>query len=214
MAPDDGREYVLYLAWFGPGLIKIGLTAADRGRDRLLEQGSITFTMLAAGPYAAVRQAEQAASTAGLASERITARSKIAAWPKLPAPQERAELLAAARDRLTSHFSWPHQIRLMPGGVSDQAQDFGLTEQVPDSWQEVTAIRDGGILAGQIRFVVGRHLLLDTSAGPLLCDMRRAAGRVIRLVPGTGRLPVPAGLGLVDRSTPGGRRDDGQQPLF
>lgn len=212
-APDDGREYLLYLAWFGPGLIKIGLTAADRGRDRLLEQGAITFTMLAVGPYAAIRQAEQAASAAGLAAERITARSKTAAWPGLPGPRERAALLAAARDRLTNQVSWPHRVKLVPDGVSDQAQDFGLTGQVPGSWQEVTAIRDRAILAGQIRFVVGRRVLLDTSAGPLLCDMRRAAGRVIRLVPGTGRLPAPAGLGLVDSPTPGGR-DDGQQPLF
>jgi hypothetical protein len=122
-------------------------------------------------------------------------------------------LLAAARDRLTSHVSWPHHVRLIPNGVSDQAQDFGLTAQVPGSWQEVTAIGDGAILAGQIRFVVGRQLLLDTSAGPLLCDMRRAAGRVIRLAPGTGPLPVPAGLVLVDSPKLGGR-DDGQQPLF
>jgi hypothetical protein len=212
-APDDGREYVLYLAWFGPGLIKIGLTAADRGRDRLLEQGAITFTRLAVGPYGAVRQAEQAASAAGLAAERISTRSKTAAWPRLPSARERAESLAAARDRLIDQVSWPYQARLISDGVCDQAQDFGLTGQVPSCWQEVTAMRDGAILAGQIRFVVGRYVLLDTGAGPLLCDMRRAAGRIIRLASSTGPVPVPAGLALVDGPTLGGR-DDGQQPLF
>jgi hypothetical protein len=204
---------VLYLAWFGPGLVKIGLTAADRGRDRLLEQGAIAFTMIAVGPYRAIRQAEQAASAGGLAAERITTRSKTAAWPRLPAPRERAESLAAARDRLTDGVLWPSQVRLIPDGVTDQAQDFGLTDQVPDRWQEVTAIGEGAALTGQIRFVVGRHMLLDTGTGPLLCDMRRAAGRVIRLAPSTGPLPDLAGLALVDGPGPGGR-DDGQQPLF
>jgi hypothetical protein len=213
MAPDDGREYVLYLAWFGPGLVKVGLTAADRGRDRLLEQGAITLTMIAVGPYRAIRQAEQAASAGGLATERITTRSKIAAWPRLPAPRERAESLAVARDRLTNDLSWPRQVRLIPDGVTDQAQDFGLADKVPERWQEVTAIGDGATLTGQIRSVVGRHVLLDTGSGPLLCDMRRAAGRIIRFVSTTGPLPDPAGLALVDGPKLGGR-DDGQQPLF
>src|ERR1700678_1140170 len=52
---DDDRDYLLYLAWFGPSLVKIGLPAADRGRDRLLEQGAITFTPLATGPYTPIR---------------------------------------------------------------------------------------------------------------------------------------------------------------
>jgi hypothetical protein len=208
---DDGREYLLYLAWFGPGLVKIGLTAADRGRDRLLEQGAITFTTLAAGLYTPIRHAERLAAAAGLAAERITARAKIAAWHALPPPRERATLLTAARDHLTGHIPWPEQIRLLPGGITDQAQDFGLAEWTPGAWQEITGISDGAVLAGQVRLVIGRHLLLDNPAGPLLCDMRRAAGRPIRPIPGSE--PAPAGLVLADSTTPGGN-DDGQQALF
>jgi hypothetical protein len=44
---DDGREYALYLAWFGPDLTKVGLTATERGTDRLAEQGALAFTWLA-----------------------------------------------------------------------------------------------------------------------------------------------------------------------
>ncbi len=29
---DDPRPYRVYLAWFGPGLVKVGITAAERGR--------------------------------------------------------------------------------------------------------------------------------------------------------------------------------------
>ena len=208
---NDGREYRLYLAWFGPGLVKVGLTAAARGRDRLLEQGAVAFTMLAAGPFAPIRQAERLASAAGLAAERITARAKAAAWQNLPPPGERTALLAAARDQVTSRVPWPERVRLLPGGITDQAADFGLDGGTPGPYQEVTAMSDGAVLAGQVRLAVGRRLLLDTAAGPLLCDMRRAAGWAVRPLPGT--VPAPAGLALAGLS-PSGGHDDGQQPLF
>ena len=208
---DDPRPYHVYLAWFGPGLLKVGLTAAGRGRDRLLEQAAITFTMLAADRYAPVRQAERLISATGLAAERISARAKTSAWQSLPPPAERAALLSAARAQLISGAPWPGQARLLPGQITDQAADFGLSGQPPGTWREVTGISDGAVLSGQVRLTAGRHLLLDSATGPLLCDMRRAAGWTIRPCPGSA--PAPAGLTLASRSPTGGH-DDSQQPLF
>ena len=210
---DDGREYLLYLAWFGPGLVKVGLTAGDRGRDRLLEQGAITFTFLAAGPYTPIRQAERLISATGLASERITARAKATAWLTLPPPAERAEQLAAARAQVASRVRWQDEVRLLPGDVTDQAGDFGIDGPLRDRWQEVTGISDGAVLSGRVRVVIGRCLLLDTPAGPLLCDMRRAAGWAIRPVPDSAR-PAPAELALTAGPALGGHDDDSQQALF
>jgi hypothetical protein len=213
MPDDDGREYQLYLAWFGPGLVKVGLTAADRGRDRLLEQGAITFALLAAGPYAPIRQAERLVSSAGMASERITARAKAAAWLSLPSPGERASLLAAARDQVASRVPWPDQVRLLPGDIIDQAMDFGLGNPLSTRWQEVTGTSGGAVLSGRVRVVIGRRLLLDTPAGPLLCDMRRAAGWAIRPAPAS-TASAPAGLALAAGPAPGGHDDTIQQALF
>jgi Protein of unknown function (DUF2797) len=208
---DDGREHRLYLAWFGPGLVKIGLTAADRGRDRLLEQGAITFTMLAVGPYVPVRQAERLTAAAGLARERITAAAKAAAWQAMPPPAERAAQLAAARKQVTEGSRWPGQVRSLPDDITDQADDFGLDQEDVGAYQEVTSINDGALLAGQVRLVIGRDLLLDTPAGPLLMDMRRGAGWAIR--PSADASAPPAGLTLTDRPT-AGAPDVRQQTLF
>jgi hypothetical protein len=207
---DDGREYRLYLAWFGPGLVKIGLTAADRGRDRLLEQGAITFTMLGAGPYVPIRQAERLIAAAGLARERITAAAKAVAWQALPAPAERAAQVAAARKQVTEGARWPGPVRPLPDDITDQAADFGLDREAVGAYREVTGISDGAVLAGQVRLVIGRDLLLDTPAGPLLADMRRASGWAIR--PGADAA-LPAGLTLTARPT-AGVPDDTQQTLF
>ena len=206
---DDGREYRLYLAWFGPGLVKIGLTAADRGRDRLLEQGAIAFTMLAAGPYVPIRQAERLTAAAGLARERITAAAKAAAWQALPPPAERAAQVAAARKQVTAAARWPGPVRPLADTITDQAGDFGLDRGPAGTYQEVTGISGGALLAGHVRLVIGRDLLLDTPAGPLLADMRRAAGWAIR--PGT--TAPPGGLTLAARPM-AGAPDDRRQTLF
>jgi len=162
---DDGRQYLLYLAWFGAGLVKVGLTAADRGRDRLLEQAAITFTPLATGPYTPIRQAERLASAAGLATERISSRAKITAWWYLPSPAERAAELTEARDRVAGQVTWPGRVRLLPCAVTDQAADFGLDQNPPGAYAEVTGFSDPAALDGQILIAAGRHLLLRTASG-------------------------------------------------
>jgi hypothetical protein len=207
---DDGRQYLLYLAWFGPGLVKIGLTAADRGRDRLLEQAAIAFTPLAAGPYTPIRQAERLASVAGLAAERISSRAKLTAWWNPPPPAERAAQLTKARDRIAGQATWPSRVRILPCAVTDQAADFGLEQNPPGGYTEVTGFSDPATLGGQIVLAAGRHLLLHTAIGPLLADMRHAAGRVIRPA---ATLARPGGLSLTFRAPPR-EHDDRQSSLF
>ena len=206
---DDGRNYHLYLAWFGPGLVKVGLTAADRGRDRLLEQGAITFTLLAAGPYPPIRHAEHRISTARLAAERLGARAKATAWWQLPPAPERARQMRSARQHITAQMTWPSGLELLPDTVTDQAGDFGLDEPVPGTYREVTSLGSEPELAGTIRFVVGRRVLLDTASGPLLADMRRFAGWTIT----TSAARTADGLGTVTRTQPEDRHDR-QDTLF
>lgn len=207
---DDGREYMLYLAWFGRELVKVGLTAADRGRDRLLEQGAITFTPLAAGPYTPIRQAERLTAATGLARERISSRAKTAAWWTLPPAQERAMLLAAARDRIAGQVTWPSRIRLLPCTVTDQAADFGIGQDTPGTYTTVTGISDRAVLCGQVRMVIGHHLLLRNPGGQLLADMRRVAGWTIRSEVLTAQ---PGGLTLAFQSPPR-EPDEHQAGLF
>lgn len=216
-AGDDGRDYRLYLAWFGPGLLKIGLTAADRGRDRLLEQGAITYALLAAGPYARIRRAEQLVSGAGLARERIPARARAAAWRDLPAPASRAAEVTAARTPICRELTRAGGLTETPGPVVDQAADFGLDHALPASWDEVTAITGPARLAGELTAVVGRQILLATAAGTLLVDMRRVAGWALAAGPApAGDAPggeAHAGLTTVSRTPPEEAGDD-QPALF
>ncbi len=146
-APDDDREFVLYLAWFGGELFKVGLTAAERGSDRLAEQGALAFTGLARGGWAPIR---------GL--ERQTA------------------AVENAHGRIHAGLSWPDTVRPLPCRVSDQVAAFGLDRPPPASYRPVLGLRPGSTLAGRTLALVGRRLLLNTGAGHVLADLRLLAG--------------------------------------
>ena len=206
---DDGRTYALYLAWFGPDLIKVGLTAADRGRDRLLEQGAITATMLGTGPYTTIRRAERTIATAGLASERLRARTKANAWWRLPEHADRIRHVTDARAAILAKTPLPPDVTQTDSEIIDQATDFGLTQPVPDAYAEIRAVSDSAVLAGTVLAIIGRCLLLDSTGGPLLADMRRIAGWQLT----STSTETPAGLDLIQRDRPRDDHED-QQPLF
>ncbi|WP_196455050.1 DUF2797 domain-containing protein [Planomonospora sp. ID82291] len=205
----DDRDWHLYLAWFGSGLLKVGLTAEDRGDDRLLEQGAIAWTLLAGGRYAAIRRAEQTVSAAGLARERIGARAKADAWWVLPGAGERAEHVEKAHAAVTAAVTWPAGVTPTGCNVHDAATVYGLDEPPPAAYQELTGVDDAAVLAGRIRAAVGRRLLIDTPAGPLLADMRRIAGLPLAAAAGDAR---PAGLHSTSRMRPHPHGND--QRLF
>ncbi|MGH3830109.1 MAG: DUF2797 domain-containing protein [Pseudonocardiaceae bacterium] len=174
-AVDDGREYALYLAWFGPGLTKVGLTATERGTDRLAEQGALAFTWLARGRLPAVRAGEQRISASGLAPERRQRRAKLAAWWNLPDQSQRQGELRAAFQQIADTVPWPLGLSRETCATVDLVTLFGL-DAFPDSCQEITALVSGAVLSGTVRCAVGRDLLLDTPGGPLLADTRLLAG--------------------------------------
>lgn len=217
-AVDDDRPFVLYLAWFGDGLVKVGLTAAEREHDRLLEQAAIAFTLLATGPYLGIRRAEQTIAATGLARERIGARAKAAAWWALLPEPERARRVTEAAAAIQAAAidagpAWPSEAELLAVHVVDQAAAFALPDPFPASYAELTGVRDGAVLAGQVAAIIGRRLLLDTATGPLLADMRLLAGRPFTPILPTGALPTPTGLDTTQRDHPGAHHDE-QESLF
>ncbi len=205
---DNGREYALYLAWFGPGLTKVGLTATERGADRLAEQGALAFTWLAHGRLPTIRAAEQRVSASGLAPERRQRRVKLTSWWKLPDHTQRHEQLRAAYQQIIETVPWPTGLNREACAVVDQVELFGLGA-LPNSYQEITALASDAVLSGTVRCAVGRELLVDTQDGPLLADTRLLAGWPLHPT-----AAAPTGLTL--RACDNARSDDAaaQASLF
>ncbi|CAO0827451.1 hypothetical protein SMICM17S_01872 [Streptomyces microflavus] len=86
---DDPRTYRVYLAWFGPGMVKVGITREERGAARLREQGAVAFTWLGRGPLMAARRTEEVLRAALGVPDRIPYARKRAVRGRLPGEQER-----------------------------------------------------------------------------------------------------------------------------
>ncbi|MFD7984574.1 DUF2797 domain-containing protein [Kitasatospora indigofera] len=175
---DNGRTYRLYLAWFGPGVVKVGITAEQRGTTRLLEQAALGWTFVGRGPLPGVRRAELTVAQAGLARERLTTRTKSACWWDVPDAATRRHELAELRTSVLRLLAG-HAIELLPDQpLADHVELFGLAAGAPPLYHEVTALDHGATLAGTLRPPIGRHLFLDTGPQdpPLLLDTRLLTG--------------------------------------
>ncbi|MFD7161390.1 DUF2797 domain-containing protein [Kribbella sp. NPDC059898] len=172
---DDGRRHALYLAWFGPQLLKVGMTAVERGADRLAEQGAIAYVWIGSGSRPAVRHLEQRVSAARIAPQRRRRPEKVTAWWSPSSAASRAGELATAR-RLVQGLASDDITPLGPE-VHDNFDQFGIAS-LPDSYDELTDLAADAALVGTVLIACGRDLLIDlVGAGPTLVDSRLLAGR-------------------------------------
>ncbi|WP_051711469.1 DUF2797 domain-containing protein [Streptomyces sp. NRRL S-350] len=207
---DDGRTYLLYLAWFGEGLLKVGLTAEQRGDSRLLEQGALAYAFTARGALPAVRRAELTVAASGLARERYKSRLKTAHWWSHGDAPHRRTVLTEARAQAHRLLAG-HAVELSADRpVVDHVERYGLAGGAPEAYREIAGLADGAVVAGRLRAPIGTHLFLDQAdgSGPLLLDTRRLTGWT--LAPAVGR--PSEGLALQERVRP--PEPDTQEALF
>ncbi|MEZ7007433.1 DUF2797 domain-containing protein [Streptomyces sp. AD55] len=182
---DDPRPYRVYLAWFGPGLVKVGITAAARGPARLLEQGAVCFTWLGEGPLMAARRTEETLRAALGVPDRVPYARKRAVRGALPGtPGERAAEIAELHARAVALAGRPESLVPAPFRAVDHAGAFRLAEAGggPASVGEVTELVPGGAVGGELLAVAGPDLHLATERGTVVLDAR--------LLPGWGLVPV------------------------
>lgn len=190
---DDPRPYRVYLAWFGPGMTKVGITAVRRGGVRLLEQGAVCFTWLGSGPLMAARRTEELLRAALRVPDRIPYAAKRAARAALPATRgERAAETAGLHARAVALSGWPESLAPAPFEPVDHVEVFGLAG-APAAVGEVRELVAGGVVSGELVAAAGPDLHLLTGRGPVVLDTRLLAGW--GLVPAAGRefaVPVKA----------------------
>ncbi|MCM2580156.1 DUF2797 domain-containing protein [Streptomyces meridianus] len=183
---DDQQPYCLYLAWFGPGLCKVGITAAARGHARLLEQGAVAFTMLGRGPLMAARRAEELLGIVLGVRDRVPYAAKRAVRTRLPPVADRFAELAALHERASMLDGWPGSLLRLPFEPVDHSDAFGLdrlaapSEPEAATAGEVTGLVDGAVVAGELLGAAGPDLHLRSGQRLLIVDTRLLAGWVLR----------------------------------
>jgi hypothetical protein len=173
---DDPRPYRVYLAWFGPGMLKVGITAVERGSARLLEQGAVCFSWLGTGPLMAARRTEELLRAALGVPDRIPYTDKRAVRSALPAGEaERAAELAELHARAVALGDRPESLTAEPFRPVDHVRAFGLAG-APAAVGEVTELVPGGAVSGELVAAAGPDLHLATGGGVVVLDTRLMRG--------------------------------------
>ncbi|MET9465131.1 DUF2797 domain-containing protein [Streptomyces sp. NPDC006544] len=202
----DPRTYRVYLAWFGPGLVKVGITAEERGSARLLEQGAVTWAWLGRGPLMATRRTEELLRAALGVPDRIAYTRKRAARGHLPPGPERAAEVAGLHARAAGLEGWPESLERLECEVRDHVEAFGL-EGLPLPDRVITEMVAGGTVAGRLVAAAGPDLHF---ADGLVVDTRLLAGWELTAPGEGGAAEVPvAGIPAVLPGAP-----DAQEGLF
>ncbi|MFF9198855.1 DUF2797 domain-containing protein [Streptomyces sp. NPDC014779] len=208
---DDPRPYRVYLAWFGPGLVKVGITGEERGSARLLEQGAVAFAWLGRGPLMAARRTEEVLRHALAVPDRIPYARKRAVRFALPPAGERARELAELHARAAGVPAWAETLQALPCEVHDHAEAFALGAlQDSPAAQVVTEIVPDGVVAGRLVAAAGPDLhLLDAEARPLVLDTRLLTGWELAAAPAGHPVTVPTATAAAP-----GDEDAGAQALL
>jgi Protein of unknown function (DUF2797) len=146
------EHFVLYLALFGRGCIKVGISAIWRWRQRLLEQGAIAGWVVASGHVPEVLEAERTSQKQCGLHDRILWTRKLTLLSDIPSA---AEAHASLAERL--------------GEVQEIADRLGLT-QVHDSLAyNVPRYGIGDLSAHGSIGLVGSLDVGDVLAGRIVC---------------------------------------------
>lgn len=174
---DDPRPYRVYLAWFGPGMVKVGITALERGPARLLEQGAVCFSWLGTGPLMAARRTEELLRAALRVPDRIPYAQKRAVRSALPGTEtERAAEVRELHARAVELTAWPESLRPEPCHVTDCVGVFGLTG-APAAVGEIVELVPGGAVRGELVAAAGPDLHLAAGGrGVVVLDTRLMTG--------------------------------------
>ncbi|MET7618844.1 DUF2797 domain-containing protein [Streptomyces sp. NPDC005408] len=173
---DDPRTYRVYLAWFGPGMVKVGITAETRGPARLLEQGAVVFSWLGRGPLMAARRTEELLRSALGVPDRIPYADKRAVRAALPGAAERAAEIEELHRRAVGLAGWAESLERMDFEAVDHAEVFGL-DGLPAATGIVRELVDGGVVAGRLVAAAGPDLHLRTAEdGLVVLDTRLMTG--------------------------------------
>ncbi|WP_018536633.1 DUF2797 domain-containing protein [Streptomyces sp. MspMP-M5] len=158
---DDPRPYGVYLAYFGPGLVKVGITAVERGAARLVEQGAVAYAWLGRGPLMAARRAEALLGSALGVPDRFGKEAKRAARGALPPVAERVAELAEMHGRARELVGWPETLEPVAFSCTDHTELFGLERiAVAGGVAELGGLTAGAEIVGEVVAGVGADVYL------------------------------------------------------
>ncbi|WP_333486482.1 DUF2797 domain-containing protein [Kribbella sp. CA-293567] len=203
---DDPRQFSVYLAHHG-SVVKVGITAADRGLARLLEQGALASAFISTGSLLGARRIENLLITTLGLPDRVSTVRKRRARIEPGTAGERADRLMAVAEQIAA-LPWPEGQERGEIRVSDHAAAYGLPDDGLYADAELRTPAPHSVITGRLTCTIGSDLYLETSAGVTLVDTHLLSGWAL------GRAAAGAVQTVsLDKLEPPPRRDE-QEALF
>jgi hypothetical protein len=181
------EPHILYLAHFGQGIVKVGISHAKRNRARLLEQGARTAVILDTFPTALIaRQYEaQIAALPGIA-ETLQVRKKISAmqqhYDQVAAHQELRDAQARIESTIKTSFNASDPLSFhdtyFPSGIDD------ISSAIDTS--------DHALISGNVIGMVGPFLFCRYMDSTVFLPIKKYTGYQIDLKHSITDIPLPS----------------------
>lgn len=181
------EPHILYLARFGKGVIKVGISYAKRERSRLLEQGARDAIILDTFSSAHIaRQYEAKIAAMPNIAETLQLRKKLSLIEQAYSHDEGKKELKATKntieDALKVRFGGSEIINLdplfFPNGTPNLAESFNTSEQ--------------HILTGLVTGSLGSLLFCHYNDTPIYLPVKKFVGYPVTISYGMSSLNLPA----------------------
>jgi hypothetical protein len=181
------EPHILYLAYFGDGIIKVGISHAARGNSRLLEQGARSALILETFPSAHIARQYEAkiAALPGIA-ETVLIRKKIAVLSN-PYSQDDAE----AKLQATRHDA---EVELKAGFTDNPVVHFD-DRFFPHGTPSLTATYDASshhLISGKVSGTLGSLLFCEQQDTQIFLALKKYVGYHVTLSETETLLDLPA----------------------
>jgi hypothetical protein len=181
------QPHILYLAYFGEGIVKVGISYAARGNSRLLEQGCRSALILDVFPSALIARKYEAqiAALSGIV-ENIQTRKKIALLLTDTPQQTAGSELLAAKERIQQElgvtFAQNHILQLdtryFPAVKPDLASSDDCSKQ--------------HLISGVATGMLGSLLFCELGGRSVFLPLKKYIGFLVHVSSTVAPLTLPA----------------------
>lgn len=191
------QEHVIYLAYFPPDTVKIGVAHGRRKYVRLYEQGALCALLVFSCPDGkTARRFESLIHRTGI-KDKITSRHKLYNLARIDLEYAR-DLLAKAYYEIMQKITLPDNISpISPPGYVIQRETVELLDKLPVVEQQLSLweseAKNGVIMAeildsvdgfrGGVKALVGNIAIMEKEDRYYLFDFKKIAGRDISVTP-------------------------------
>lgn len=180
------NPHFVYLAYFAPGVIKVGISQEERGIRRLLEQGARLALKLETFSSALIaRQYEAKIAGLGGIMETVSASKKLGMIKQpldaVTAEQALTDILMRIQQKLGLDF---------PNCQLIMCEDYFHTTGV--DLTRVVLMKDQNQLAGRVRSVIGPILIVDYDGQLLAYNLKKFIGYQAQTIDGAIDIEIPS----------------------